>query len=130
MTERNDADLRDRFHVLRREDAATAPRFDATLAAARARAAAPARRRARWLAVATALVAGVALVLLVMRPDRRGRTIGLASVRWNGPTDFLLVLPGDELLRTVPNVGRMRPSILPGLPGAGFTTTDSDRRTP
>src|SRR5437660_8474898 len=124
MTERNDADLGNRFHALRREDAAAAPRFDATLAAARARAAAPARRRTVWLAAAAVALAGLALVLLVTRPDRHGRTVGLASVRWNGPTDFLLVLPGDQLLRTVPDVGRVH---LSG--GPGITTMDSDRRT-
>jgi hypothetical protein len=127
MTERNDADLGDRFHALRREDAATAPRFDATLAAARARAAAPARRPTGWLAVAALVVAGIALALLFMRPDRHPRTIDLASVHWNGPTDFLLVLPGDQLLRTVPDLGRMGFSTRPG---AGFTTSDSHRRTP
>ena len=118
MTERNDSDLRDRFRALRREDAAAAPPFDATLAAARARRVAPSHRRTGWLAAAAVVVAAVAVVLLFTRPDRHGRTIGLATVRWEGPTDFLLVLPGDDLLRTVPHFGRMNPSIL------------SDRRTP
>jgi hypothetical protein len=127
MTERKDSDLGDRFQALRREDTAAAPRFDATLAAARARAAAPARRRTAWLAAAAVVVGGVALALLVMRPDRHPRTIDLASVRWNGPTDFLLVIPGDEWLRTVPDVGRIP---LSTLPHAGMTTIDSDRRTP
>jgi len=118
MTERNDSELRDRFRTLRREDAAAAPPFDATLAGARARRAAPSGRRTGWLAAAAIAVAGVAVALLVTRPDRQAGAIGLATVRWEGPTDFLLVLPGDDLLRTVPDLGRMNLSIL------------SDRRTP
>ena len=124
MTERNDHDLGEHFHALRREDAAAAPPFHATLAAARAHAAAPPRRRTLGLAVAALVVASVALALLFTRPDRRGVTISLATVRWEGPTDFLLVLPGDELLRAVPELGRV------SLPGAGFTTINPDRRTP
>jgi hypothetical protein len=125
MIERNDSDLGDRFHALRREDAAAAPPFDATLAAARARATPP-RRRAPWLALA-AVVAAVAVVLLLTRPDRHGTTIGLATVRWQGPTDFLLVLPGDALLRTVPDLGRIGTS---PLSITDFSTIDSHRRTP
>ena len=118
MTERNDHELGEQFHELRREDAAAVPPFDATLAAARARRVAPPRRRTGWLAAAAVVVAGVAVALLVTRPDRQAGTIGLATVRWEGPTDFLLVLPGDELLRTMPHFGRVNLSIL------------SDRRTP
>src|SRR5881398_927531 len=81
----------------------------------------------RRRAAAAVVVVGVALALLFTRPDRHGRTIDLATVRWEGPTDFLLVLPGDELLRTVPDFGRVSVSTLPG---AGFTPIDSDRRTP
>ena len=118
MIEQNDSELRDRFRALRREDAAAARPFDATLASARARRAARPRHRRGWLAAAAVVVAAVAVVLLFTRPDRHGRTIGLATVRWEGPTDFLLVLPGDELLRTTPRFGRMNLSSL------------SDRRTP
>jgi hypothetical protein len=127
MTERNDRDLEEQFHALRREDAATAPPFQATLAAARVRHAAPPRRRMIGLAAAVVIIAGAALALLLTRPDRPDRpgvTIGLATVRWEAPTDFLLALPGDELLRAVPELGRV------SLPGAGFTTITSDRRTP
>ena len=118
MIERTDSDLEDRFRALRREDAAATPPFDATLAAARARRAARPRHRTGWLAAAAIAVAGVAVALLVTRPDRQAGTIGLATVRWEGPTDFLLVLPGDALLRAVPDLGRMNLSTL------------LDRRTP
>ncbi len=107
MTERNDHDLGEQFHALRREDAAATPPFHATLAAARARHAPLPGRRTRWLAAAAVGVAGVALALLFTRPDRGGGvTIDLATVRWEAPTDFLLTLPGEELLRTVPELGR------------------------
>jgi hypothetical protein len=123
MTEHNDHDLGERFHALRREDAATAPPFHATLAAARARASAPPhRRRALGLAAAAVGVAGVALALLLARPNRH-MTVDLTTVRWEAPTDFLLHVPGDELLRTVPELGRVTL-------GTGFTTINSDRRTP
>jgi hypothetical protein len=124
MTERNDYDLGDHFHALRREDAAAAPPFHATLAAARARAAAPPRLRRLRLAAGAVVAAGVALALLFTRPHRHGVTIDLATVRWEAPTDFLLELPGDTLLRALPELGRVR------LPGAGFTTINPDRRIP
>jgi len=37
---------------------------------------------------------------------RQGGLIDLAAVRWEAPTDFLLALPGEELLRAVPELGR------------------------
>lgn len=124
MTERHDHDLGDHFRALRREDVAAAPPFRATLAAARARAAARPRLRRLRLAAAAVIVAGVALGLLFTRPHRHGVTIDLATVRWEAPTDFLLELPGDTLLRALPELGRVR------LPGVGFTSINSDRRTP
>jgi hypothetical protein len=126
MTEHNDHDLGERFHALRREDADTAPTFHATLAAARARATAPRLgRRALGLsaaAVAAAAVGVAGVALLLARPDRQ-ITVDLATVRWEAPTDFLLHVPGDELLRTVPELGRVTL-------GTGFTTINSNRRTP
>ncbi len=116
MTERHDHDLGEQFHALRREDVASAPPFHTMLANARARRARPPRRRVLGLAAAALVAAGVALALLIGRRDRHGMTIDLATVRWEAPTDFLLTLPGDDLLRAVPDLG--------------FTTIDSDRRTP
>lgn len=120
MIERDDHDLTERFHALRREDAAAATPFRATLAAARARSAAAPRRRRFVVAAATALAAGLALVLLFTRHQRpgiaSGNAMGLATVRWTAPTDFLLELPGERLLRSVPELGR--------------TIIDTHRRTP
>jgi len=111
MTEHNDRDLGERFHALRREDAAAAPALHATFAAARARAATTPRRRTLALGAAAIVLAGVALALLLAR---RAVPTGLATVRLRTPTDFLLALPNEDLLRTVPH----------------FITIDSPRRTP
>ena len=113
MTERNDHDLGEQFRALRREDTTAAPAFRATLAAARARRAATPRRRALGLAAAALVLASVAVALLLAR---RGVPIDLATVRLKAPTDFLLALPNEELLRTVPELGRV--------------TITLDRRTP
>jgi len=112
MIEHEDRDLGERFHALRREDTTAAPAFRATLAAARARRAATPRRRALGLAAAI-VIAGVAVALLLAR---RGVPIDLATVRLKTPTDFLLALPNEELLRSVPELGRV--------------TITLDRRTP
>src|SRR5205807_985070 len=48
-----------------------------------------------------------AVVVISLRRERDGvrLEIDLATVRWQAPTDFLLNLPGDELLRSVPQLG-------------------------
>src|SRR2546430_1221925 len=79
--------------------------FAATIAAARARRTARPRRRALGLAAAVIVV--LAVVVISLRRERDGvrLEIDLATVRWQAPTDFLLNLPGDELLRSVPQLG-------------------------
>ena len=119
MTEHNDHDLEERFHALRRVDAAGAPAFHATLAAARVRGAGKPRRRTLGLAAAAVVIAGVAVALLL---TRRGAPTDLATVRLKTPTDFLLAVPNEQLLRTVPQLGRASVT--------GFTTIDLHRRTP
>jgi len=108
MIEHDDRDLRKRFEALRREATAGTPPFQATVTAARARreTAAPPRRRALGLAAA-AVVALVAIALISTRRHGDGVrvAIDLTTVRWRAPTDFLLTLPGDELLRSVPRLG-------------------------
>jgi hypothetical protein len=113
MTERDDHDLHDRFQELRREDLEHATPFMTMLATARARRTVPPRRGA--LRLAPAVVAAVALFFLLSRRHRDGVPIDLATVRWQAPTDFLLQLPGEELLRTVPEF---------------LTPHDLDRRIP
>jgi hypothetical protein len=107
MIERDDHQLMKGFQALRREDAARTPAFRATVAAARARQpAAPGHRALRLAAAAAAVAVGAAVLVSTWR-ERDGvrLQIDLATVRWQAPTDFLLKLPGDELLRSVPQLG-------------------------
>jgi hypothetical protein len=105
MTANHDARLRDAFQALRQEDATGVPSFAATLAAARARtphAPRPVRPRWHFAAAAAAVVASVLVVLLLTRRGQHD-----AVLRWEAPTDFLLQLPNADLLRTVPQLGRV-----------------------
>ena len=105
MIERDDQHVRQGFEALRREAANGTPPFRATIAAARARPTARPVRRA--LGLAAAVIALVAVVFISTRRERNGipLEIDLATVRWQAPTDFLLNLPGSELLRSMPQLG-------------------------
>lgn len=109
MNDSGERELREGFDRLRREDAAGVPSFRATLArAARRRAGRPSARLrlvAGAITVAAVLAALVLGVGLLRAPGSRGVRVELAATRWRGPTDFLLRLPGAELLRTVPSIG-------------------------
>jgi len=105
MIERDDDQLRNGFEALRRADAAGTPSFRATLAAARARQAASRGHRALRLAAAVVALLAAAVVWTWRGRDTVRLRIDLATVRWQAPTDFLLTLPGDELLRSVPQLG-------------------------
>jgi hypothetical protein len=125
MTDRHDtrdSDVGTRFHALRQEDRGGAPPFGATLDAAYARRA-PTGRGRRIALGAGALIAA-ALVVLVARARAPRPAIDLAAVRVPTPTDFLLQLPGADLLRSVPQLGGL------SLPDARFPTPPTDRRTP
>ena len=121
MSERDDHDLRDRFQRLRREDMAGVTPFQATLAAAAARRAASPRPPALRLAAAAAVIAALAVAVVLATRGRHGMAIDLARAPWEVPSDFLLQVPGAELLRTVPELGRVT------LP---FHYVDTDWRTP
>lgn len=102
MIERDDHDLRERFARLRREDGAAVPAFRRSLAAARV---GPNRRGFGF--AAAAVLALVALVVMLTVRSRHRNPVDIAGVRVHAPTDFLLKLPGAELLRTVPRLGRV-----------------------
>lgn len=96
-----DRELRELFARLREEDRARIPSFRA-----------PAAREApRWMwAPRIAVAAAIVLITLVLAwPDRPQRvaldSVDLGAAAWRSPTDFLLITPGSELLRTVPAVG-------------------------
>jgi hypothetical protein len=110
-----DADLRQAFAALRREDAEKAPPFADLLADA------PAEvghrgRRLRWgvggLLVAASLLAAVIVRVAARRPEPTPAP--MASVQqWAAPTAFLLKTPGHEILETVPRIGSRPPLALP-----------------
>lgn len=102
MIERDEDELRERFAGLRREDRAGVPAFRCSLLAARAR---PGRRGLGF--AAAAMLALIALVATLTVRERHPPPVDLVGVRVHAPTDFLLTLPGAELLRTVPRLGRV-----------------------
>ncbi len=112
MTDDTDRELRERFHTLRGDVGRGAPAFSATLSSlARLR---RSRSGLRHSMAAIAAAASVGLVVFAVAHSgaRRAPLVGLAVVRWEGPTDFLLETPGAELLRTVPEFtmeGRLLP---------------------
>jgi hypothetical protein len=103
MIDRDEHELRERFAALRREESAGAPEFRRVLAAAHTRPRSG-RRDVGFLAAALVLIAFVAI--LTVRHGHR-TPVDLAGVRVHVPTDFLLQVPGAELLRTVPRLGLM-----------------------
>lgn len=104
-----DAELREKFVSLRKDVAQQMPSYSATVAAARS----SVSRHRPWavsqiVALAASLVLVLGVSLLVLRPDDDGSgfavTLEITDSRWNQPTDFLLQLPGGELLGTVPKL--------------------------
>ena len=98
----DDSDLRQAFAVLRREEAKAVPAFEAVRA--RARVGMP-----RVAPLGTLLVAAtVAAAILGVVVSRPGPPPPMAAMgRWIAPTDFLLDTPGREIVRTVPQIGRV-----------------------
>jgi hypothetical protein len=100
MIERDEQELRERFLALRREDGVSTPAFAATIGAARD------RRKTHagvgLLAFAVTVMAVVGLILVFRIRERQSAVIDLRAVGWHAPTDFLLEVPGDDVLRSVP----------------------------
>ena len=108
MNEDIERELRERFGRLREEERGAAPEWRALL---RRPAKEPAPRmagpRLGRLVLAALALAVVAIALSrFRRPDPR-YAIDLSSTSWHGPPDFLLLLPDDQTLRTVPRLGEM-----------------------
>lgn len=96
----DDRPLRELFARLKHEDRARTPSFRM-----------PERgvmRRSVWLP-RVAIAAAIVLVAIVLaRPDHPSRNVSvidLGAATWRSPTDFLLVTPGSDLMRTVPAFG-------------------------
>ena len=108
MSEDIERELRERFARLRDEERGAAPEFRALLRRPKEeRPRGTAGPRLRRLVLAAAVVAIVALGLSRIRRPSPGYGIDLSSTSWHGPTDFLLVFPDDETLRTVPRLGEL-----------------------
>ncbi|MEO8138909.1 MAG: hypothetical protein ABI742_04630 [Gemmatimonadota bacterium] len=108
MNDENESELRERFGRLREEDVAAAPKFHSLLE--RPVVAAPRHRPTRWLGsvmLAAAVLAVIAIGITRSRGPHPRYSIDLASTTWRGPTDFLLVTPDNETLRTVPRLGEL-----------------------
>ena len=98
----DDRELRELFSRLKQEDRARVPSFRMPSA----------REAPRWGPMARVAVAAaiVLIALVLLRPDRTPPTmtrqlVDLGTPGWQSPTDFLLITPGSELLRSVPAVG-------------------------
>ncbi len=108
MSEDIERELRERFGRLRDEEAGAAPEFGGLL---RRRVKQPPHRpagpRLAGLVLAAVALAVIAIGLSRIRRPRPAYGVDLSSTSWHGPTDFLLVLPDDETLRTVPRLGEM-----------------------
>ena len=96
----DDRSLRELFARLKHEDRARTPSFRT-----------PERRvrtRSAWVP-RVAMAAAIVLVAIVLtRPDHPEPSVSvvdLGAATWRSPTDFLLVTPGSDLMRTVPAFG-------------------------
>ncbi len=94
-----DESLRQAFEALRTSEAAQTPRFAKLW---QARAVTP-RRRSWAVAFATMLLIVVITATVRHRPRQTARPTVTIST-WRAPTDFLLKTPGQELLRSTPDL--------------------------
>ena len=115
MTSEEDRDLRERFAALRREEEAGAPAIDRLVARARHR-----REARRGRRVVAALAVGVVLLVDIgLWPLRKPAHQPVPSItEWRSHTDFLLQMPGREILDTLPRFGE------------GLVAPDSNERRP
>lgn len=129
MSESHDDHLRHAFDALRRETQASAPSF-ASLTSAAAMTTARRRRRRRRGALLVAAILIPTFIVLRAGPargpdfERFTALTGLdpGEVTWRAPSDFLLDVPGRELLRTIPLVDVLAPLV----PGDSARPADSN----
>lgn len=115
MTSGDDRDLGERFAAWRREEETGAPRFERVWPRA---AGSHARRAGPWLVAAAAGLSLAAFFLLRVAPRAEPRVPLVSITGWKAPTDFLLQVPGREILNSVPRLGQPVPvySLDPLLP--------------
>lgn len=98
---RDDADLRQAFAVLRREEAKAAPAFEIV----RAR---PSPRRLAPLGGLLAAVSVTAAILGIVARRSDPPPPMVSMEQWIAPTDFLLDTPGRDILETIPRIGSVQ----------------------
>jgi hypothetical protein len=98
---RGDRDFREFYAQLRREDQAYAGDFHGYLVRARQSAHS---RKPGWILLSAAVALMILVVALVVprAPHRIAGAPEMLLTEWKSPTDFLLQLPGQEVLRSVP----------------------------
>ena len=96
----DDDRLRVAFDDLRARETTRTPSFRRVWSAAMQRGVTPRRRYA--LVFAGLFLAAVTSVLLLV--PRREPALVAIPAQWRGPTDFLLQTPGNDLLRSVPQL--------------------------
>lgn len=118
----DDRDLRERFARLKDEERADVPAFRVP------------REAPRWTWSPRVVIAAaiILIVLVLARPDRAPtnlsiQVVDLRAATWRSPTDFLLVTPGSELLRSVPAVGS--PEVLAPIELRGRSPAPESTRT-
>lgn len=105
MNQSEDQDLRQAFDALRRKQAEGTPPLPTLLDRAR-RGHQAKRPLPRWIPVTGAAAAGILLAVAILRPGGEPPSlVSLGAARWQGPTDFLLRVPGAEYLESVPSIG-------------------------
>lgn len=119
MIESHDEELRNAFNALRSETRASVPSFASLTSATAMNAWRRRRRRRRGAVLMAAIMIPLFLALRARtthEPDfeRFFALTGLdpGAVTWRAPSDFLLDIPGRDLLRTIPLTGVLSP-ILP-----------------
>ena len=102
MSQADDKDLVDRFAAMRRAERASAPMF----ANVRARAERQHSLRAPFALAAAAVAATIIGVLVGRDLLRRDESalLDLDAIHWTAPTDFLLNVPGNWMLRDLPEI--------------------------
>lgn len=107
----DDERLHDLFRDADRAQRAEAPSFSGLLRVSRERP----RRYDTYRMVLLAVAASILLAGIVIhslrdsRPQLSPPDSFYSSVRWEGPTDFLLETPGKEILDTTPRIGAPLP---------------------
>lgn len=120
MNDVHDADLRPVFDALKREHESSVPSFAGMTSAAAMNTWRRRRLRRRRAIVVSAVFIPVALISLARReriPDFERFTaltgLDLGEVTWSAPSDFLLDVPGGDLLRGVPLIEVQVPALSP-----------------